>query len=900
MANKIHPILGFSKYSRSYFKSHWDIDFENPVADVFKGKLPTEFFCCGEFDGGLISVDLQQYAVKYPECSQDDTNDDATIENNSVTLKCYTFNYREKQWVGQDINFEYCPLKSRLSKIPEKSIRGFGNSSILIDGVEVEGSYVEDPNVGRSIRYIYNASEFQESPLPSVLSYLNYTGVQIYLFDDNEMGEPYSIKPSYDDAHDTLKRYFLHHDPKELTNAMAFRSLVNKYLYNDNPCELETLLFKKYGGKKISEFWEEKNVKLNTIKGKQCYFKNSLNPLDLYEGKIPDSDYVSQSVDPVNYTLVTGKSEDFNLPPSCSNFSSLIAIRDPQYGSIMDTVIIDAGSVEMRNELLQCLAPIHMRQLTEDLSDPIKCGDINSCDIHTLFEHTKPSHFGLGDEKIYDEAVRKGRELLPHQVGLDVGDLQEQLTAIKNKLFPESSEIRLKFSKMAFYDSGGHFDVHRDTVHNKYHQGTLLVEVVSLHTGGDLVLEMNGEKYRWELQNRDPQFQLNVKSKNEEEDEKENDDNEGGEEEDEDDASGNEVEEKKNIKNVKFIAFYTDVVHSVEPVTSGMRAVIQFDIYALYENAIKDDDSDIEKIPEEEEVHLKITQETIDEDEDEKKKDEDVNKNFFENVENFDSDKVNSAMTSKIVSLLDSSVTDNKGIAFPLLHLYTNTQVLVETLKQGDRQIFQACLDAGYCVQMVPIIIDAYSSTLGKYDESAEYYVSAIPSVLTDSEVGYVLDDDGEVMTVDIKLGKTYPRITYAATGFEQVEMLNSKPAQRWAGNEPAPAEHKYFTVACVVTTKNILLASCDDEEEEEEDDNFEEGDEEAEENDGGEDEEAEENDGGEDGNVEEEEQDEAEDNEEVEVKEDAEEEEQDMSMVDAEASKQLELLHPRKVSRLH
>jgi hypothetical protein len=53
-----------------------------------------------------------------------------------------------------------------------------------------------------------------------------------------------------------------------------------------------------------------------------------------------------------------------------------------------------------------------------------------------------------------------------------------------------------KFSKLAIYEPGGHFHAHRDTVRSHDHQGTLLIEVRSLRTSGDLVLEHNGKEVR--------------------------------------------------------------------------------------------------------------------------------------------------------------------------------------------------------------------------------------------------------------------------------------------------------------------------------------------------------------------------------------------------------------------
>jgi hypothetical protein len=836
----MHPILGFSRSNYySYMEIPWKVDFKNPISDIFQGKISTSYMCTGEVDGDKIDLALEAHAIKYADDHKNNDNNN-TIQKDYASVVCYAQKKNTGPWSKIDnINIEICLLQIRLQGLSKKLLRGYGGSSALVEGVDVEGTVVNNlDEPGTYFFYPYQVSEFKDEPLSS-LSKAN--SLKVYTFDDSESGEPAKKFLKSLPIEEALQQYYKHHTPEEAKNTVAFNRIVSSYRYKTT--ELDSLLFQKYGGKKFSEF-QQPFIEERTIRGYQRYFMSSLNPEDLYEGKISDIEYLNLAMASSSYSLIKGSFKDFMLPPDYTDYSTLIVLESCNYFS-PTIAVIDAGSVETRNKLLHTLAPICIRQLSEELTELISCGKANCADIQNLMRHTKPSFFGRGDEKIYDEAVRKGRELLPHQLNIEAYNFEPMLMKIKKTLFPKALEIRLKFSKAAFYDAGGHFDVHRDTVRNKYHQGTLLVEVVSLHAGGDLVLEMNDDKYRWSLENRDSHYKI-TEEDGKESNHKDNENNLQKEDnteksdnmDEEGDGEDNDSEHlHERIRNVKFIAFYTDTNHQVEPVTSGARAVLQFDIYALYKD-VKEDDSDIKGVPDRSKVHLSITQKEVEEFDEEQEEEQeemrDASKSFFQNAQSYDLTNVTDRMTSELIRLLSEQVRDDKAIAFSLLHMYTDTQVLIQSLKEGDRQIFQACLHAGYCVQIVPIIIEARSNIQGSFKNfEGEYYIRKIPSVLTVVDIGFVLNDDDitNVQTVNmveprsrLKSGKVYPSVTYAATGFEQIEILNSKPAVAWAGNEPAPAEHKYFSVACVITTRNAIRTAADEdiqpeEEEEEEED---------------------------------------------------------------------------------
>jgi hypothetical protein len=347
-------------------------------------------------------------------------------------------------------------------------------------------------------------------------------------------------------------------------------------------------------------------------------------------------------------------------------------------------------------------------------------GTIIEPNIEVILSKSTPSCFGRGDETVFDEDVRKGRELTPSQISAQYLPITSS-REIQQVLFPHSKKIRCQFSKMAIYEAGGHFDVHRDTVRSHAHQATMLVEVRSAHIGGDLILEpTNGESVRWSLSS---------------------------------------VPSDLDNGFVRYIAFYTDVNHRVEPIESGVRIVLQYDIY------VDDDD-----------------QQDDWEDEDH------YNNDFFRMTIPFSS----SISNDKLLTLLDEYVTERLSVSFPLLHLYTDTKLLPSRLKSADHQIFTALLDHGFHVQMVPVQITAQSDYEGSF---ASYATHSIRSLAMTDE-GYSLDESGIIIHSQMTLSE----ILYIATGFEQLVEMGEKSFVEHTGNESAPAEYQYFQSVFVVS----------------------------------------------------------------------------------------------------
>jgi hypothetical protein len=404
------------------------------------------------------------------------------------------------------------------------------------------------------------------------------------------------------------------------------------------------------------------------------------------------------------------------------------------------------------------------------------CGSALEPHLESLLSVATPSRFGKGDKTVFDETVRKGRELDSSKMKVEIGSgpkaqLKKQ---IKQALFPQGREMDLKFSKMAIYESGGHFDFHRDTVRSKSHAGTLLIEVRSGHTGGQFVLSRHGIERAWNLQDNLPSDSAPVSAT----------------------VAPAVSSLGTDDPKVRFIAFYTDVLHRVEPVENGVRAVLQFDIHISIPTPKPKPNSEL--------------------------------KEFFDTTKPF-GDPVNDEFTSRLMRSLDPLVTDTHGVALPLFHLYADHQLVPQSLKLSDAQLFLAFLSHGFCVQLVPILLNARSETSGYFEEDEEdmygispgYGIRAYPT----ANVGYIFGGSQEAghssstaanpatatmsSVVSCPIYQSPSEVTYIATGFEQVLPVDEELGEP-LGNEASTIELRYFGVAFLITRKSVLEPASD------------------------------------------------------------------------------------------
>eukprot|EP00743_Colponemidia_sp_Colp-15_P011022 GILK01012231.1.p1 GENE.GILK01012231.1~~GILK01012231.1.p1 ORF type:complete len:461 (+),score=65.80 GILK01012231.1:678-2060(+) len=157
-------------------------------------------------------------------------------------------------------------------------------------------------------------------------------------------------------------------------------------------------------------------------------------------------------------------------------------------------------------------------------------GTVDEPNVAALLVGSRPSSFGRGDQTVMDESVRKGREIPAADLVVPAIEAKV-LCEIQTHLFP-GKMVKAVLHKMTLYTEGGHFQYHRDTCYSPDHQGTLLYVLGSEHEGGELKLK-------------------------------------------------NRFEDKEETCDFGdgWIAFYTDVPHQLEPVTSGVRIALQYNLF---------------------------------------------------------------------------------------------------------------------------------------------------------------------------------------------------------------------------------------------------------------------------------------------------------------------------------
>ncbi len=163
--------------------------------------------------------------------------------------------------------------------------------------------------------------------------------------------------------------------------------------------------------------------------------------------------------------------------------------------------------------------------------------------LHNLLSFADKAPFGRGTETILDESVRKVWQIPPERFHLSGKGwnafLERGLDTIRDALGCQGTEIRAELYKLLIYSEGGHFAAHRDTEKAEGMFGTWVISLPCVHTGGNLLVRHAGEEVRLDLC---PQ----------------------------------------ESAEVRYAAFFADCEHEVEPVTSGYRVCL---VYNLIRNS---------------------------------------------------------------------------------------------------------------------------------------------------------------------------------------------------------------------------------------------------------------------------------------------------------------------------
>ncbi|KAE9272669.1 hypothetical protein PF008_g30045, partial [Phytophthora fragariae] len=183
-----------------------------------------------------------------------------------------------------------------------------------------------------------------------------------------------------------------------------------------------------------------------------------------------------------------GDPEDVHVPtgPACIKINELLASADENageysFGGRADTLPVAPGLVV--DGVGSISLPLGQEQAEKLIA---KC---------------EKSPFGHNYDTKMDENIRKSWQLAPDQVEITntlwVPGLQELTQNIARRLGYESVPLQCSLYKMLIYGEGGHFVKHQDTEKEDGMIATLVVQLPSIHEGGDLVVYRGGkERYR--------------------------------------------------------------------------------------------------------------------------------------------------------------------------------------------------------------------------------------------------------------------------------------------------------------------------------------------------------------------------------------------------------------------
>lgn len=402
----------------------------------------------------------------------------------------------------------------------------------------------------------------------------------------------------------------------------------------------------------------------------------------------------------------------------------------------------------------------------------IDAGTLFKPKLEVLLGESRPSSFGRGEETVYDEKVRLGREILAKDLAFTnesdfKADLQNLLGKLRKDFLP-NEVLMLVLYKMAIYEKGGHFKTHKDTPMSRCHVATLLLEIKSYHEGG--MLKFNFGKH-----------EKSVILKNTTKDQ------------------------------LSYCVFFTDIDHAVEPLLSGCRIVLQFCVYAA-DRGICDlpqvDDNifhilmnaDIQDTRLDKRAESAVAAaasvggdgvevyagETI--------KPQDVFARLYKQFDWRNNHKridghydellfPNFKVFGEIEEILNQHDFNQNWLALPAWHLYLDG-ISVSLLKGVDREFYQY-FSAKFIIDVIPVI-----------------FFKRKPYDLPTSE-----EDVFYFTLEDIRTSKNkqrLPNILTLAPKNMKAEMIYHQDARSWMGNEPQAEEDTYF--AAMLLFKGVVV----------------------------------------------------------------------------------------------
>lgn len=151
----------------------------------------------------------------------------------------------------------------------------------------------------------------------------------------------------------------------------------------------------------------------------------------------------------------------------------------------------------------------------------------------------RPAHYGLGTDTLLDRSVRDTWEVPRSRVKIDKRRWNNTLTPMLDQLradlgLPEGCRLKAELHSMLVYEPGQFFAPHQDSEKSDDMIASLVVMLPSNAAGGDLVVGLGDQA----------------------------------------------ATHKPSRTALTFVAFYSDTVHEIRPVTAGYRVVLTYNLLA--------------------------------------------------------------------------------------------------------------------------------------------------------------------------------------------------------------------------------------------------------------------------------------------------------------------------------
>ncbi|ETI35837.1 hypothetical protein F443_17902 [Phytophthora nicotianae P1569] len=179
-----------------------------------------------------------------------------------------------------------------------------------------------------------------------------------------------------------------------------------------------------------------------------------------------------------------GEPQDIPVPAgeNCKRISQLLARADENAGEY---------SFGGQADTLPAVPGLFVREVG-DISVPL-CAE----QAEKLIAQCDKSPFGRKLDTMMDETVRKSWQLAPDQVEIKnplwQTGMEKLSESIAGRLGYKGISMQCKLYKLLVYGEGGHFKKHQDTEKEDGMVATLVVQLPSLHEGGNLVVYRGGE-----------------------------------------------------------------------------------------------------------------------------------------------------------------------------------------------------------------------------------------------------------------------------------------------------------------------------------------------------------------------------------------------------------------------